>query len=382
MAECACLKSSTSLARLPTRELELDTSQTYQQQEQYSLPYYDSSLNDQAMVNMYPNCDDSDQNHLDYGGGHIDDNCYPQMSDYSQSQQEVQANSGTLVTMDQSINHLSNTNSIQGDTECPLSNPYAPILTTNDPMLAVTEAAPTDQDQYAEPIYQQSVDTSQQIPVSNEHQMVVYEQNETTTQPEGNGYEDDQVQQDSSIVTSSSSTAISQLSHQENPRINYDRQGRVVNVQYSNETVSLMRADDKEQNRAHIEALKHKLRYYQRKLAVKNHRYQKLKSQTKTRSKKTRLLESLKTCKADFSPCIFEIFKRQIKGPSSKHGNRWSDEVKSFASSIYIRSTCAYRFIRKSIDLPSESIVKRYIADKNLSKLPPEDLDDEDEKVE
>lgn len=166
-----------------------------------------------------------------------------------------------------------------------------------------------------------------------------------------------------------------------NPKINYDREGRVVSIQYPNETLSMIKTNDNEQHEAHIVALKHKVRHYQRKLAVINHRYQKLRSQLKGRSNRMRLLESLNICKSDFAPCVFEIFKRQIKGPSSKQGNRWSNEVKSFSSSIYLRSRSAYKFIRKTIDLPSESIVKRFIDDKKLSKnlmtIEQEDNDDE-----
>lgn len=161
---------------------------------------------------------------------------------------------------------------------------------------------------------------------------------------------------------------LTKLDRNANPKISYDREGRVVSIQYPNETLSMIKTNDNEQHEAHIVALKHKVRHYQRKLAVINHRYQKLRSQLKGRSNKMRLLESLNICKNDFDPCVFEIFKRQIKGPLSKQGNRWSNEVKTFASSIFLRSRSAYKFIRKTIDLPSESIVKRFVGDKKLSK--------------
>lgn len=174
------------------------------------------------------------------------------------------------------------------------------------------------------------------------------------------------------------------LNRNANPKINYDREGRVVSIQYPNETLSMIKTNDNDQHHAHIVALKHKVRHYQRKLAVINHRYQKLRSQLKGRSNKMRLLEYLNICKSDFNPCIFEIIKRQIKGPSSKQGNRWSNEVKAFSSSIYLRSRSAYKFVRNTIDLPSESIVKRFISDKNLSKtlmsIDQEDRDDETEE--
>lgn len=173
------------------------------------------------------------------------------------------------------------------------------------------------------------------------------------------------------------------LNRNANPKINYDREGKVVSIQYPNETLSMIKTNDNDQHQAHIVALKHKVRHYQRKLAVINHRYQKLRSQLKGRSNKMRLLECLNICKSDFNPCLFEIIRRQIKGPSSKQGNRWSNEVKTFSSSIYLRSRSAYKFIRNTIDLPSESIVKRFISDKKLSKaLISVDQDDEDDETE
>lgn len=143
-----------------------------------------------------------------------------------------------------------------------------------------------------------------------------------------------------------------------NPRINYDQA----------ELTPSLNADDIKQKDNEIKALRQKVHHYQRRLAVTNHRYKKLKSQQKGRSHKSRLLEHLKICKKDFEPCVFEIFKRLIKGPNSKHGNRWSNDVKSFAASIYSRSHGAYRLVRKTIDLPSESIVKNFIAAKKISK--------------
>jgi len=164
---------------------------------------------------------------------------------------------------------------------------------------------------------------------------------------------------------SSDQAMSTRVDYNSNPKINYDREGRVISIQYPSGTLSMLKSD----HNAHIVALKHKVRHYQRRLAVVNHRYQKLRSQMKGRSNRMRLLECLKICRADFDPCIYEIFKRQIKSPASKHGNRWSKDVKTFSSSVYLRSRSAYKFIRKTIDLPSESIVKRYIGENRLSKL-------------
>lgn len=153
-----------------------------------------------------------------------------------------------------------------------------------------------------------------------------------------------------------------------NPRINYDREGNVVSIQYPSKILYMMRSDIEERNAALIDALKHKVRHYQRKSAVTNHRYQKLKSKSKvSSSNRVKLLECLKVCKNDFDPCVFEIFRRQIKKPVTKHGNRWSDKVKSFSSDLYLKSRSAYRHLRKTIDLPSEFIVKRFIEDKKIT---------------
>lgn len=208
------------------------------------------------------------------------------------------------------------------------------------------------------------------------------EQHQPTIDPPDTGYQQAQ-QQTLETATNSIVPGISpgtrnthRARHKGNPKINYDRDGKVVSIQYPTETLSMLKSDESDHKDTVIDALKHKVHHYQRRLAVTNHRYQKLKAQQKGRSHKTRLLEHLKTCRKEFEPCVYEIFRRQIKGPTSKHGNRWSNDVKSFASSIYTRSHAAYKCLRKTIDMPSESIVKNFIASKRGSKKTQNDQPD------
>lgn len=411
-------------------------------QEQYNTGtnlYYDNHThNDQGMVNMYPNCDVANQNlnYQDYNQG-IAENSYTQVADYNQQQETnpqvttydqqhltdlsvtsyvVQQTTGPQVTnyIQPPATDPQVTNYDQQQVISPQDDDYDQYRATNSscilenvdrvnqgtiqypdqtanfqqhdlyvpcPANVTTQnngEMPSIHDQYTTG-YQEDAQQhqQQQTQLTSGDEVIAFEQHKVPELSTANDHEENENMQQDTIATNSSSPA-SRAAHQDNPKINYDREGRVISIQYSSQTVSLVRMDADGQSKAHIEALKHKIRYYQRKLALKTHRYQKLKSSTKTQSNKTRLLESLKSCKTEFSPCVFEIIKRQIKGSRpTKHGNRWSDEVKSFSSAIYLRSKCAYRFVRKSIDLPSEDIVKRYISEKSLSKSPLYERDDE-----
>lgn len=293
---------------------------------------------------------------------------YPTNHDYSYQQMNSYNNQQSLDT--NLVMDVEQTNIDLQSGNCQF--PPDPYVSSNPDAIPTVNEIPSECNNYNSN-YPQVPQHSPVVPEGDD--ILVYQQNEIATSLPVSGSDENHV-----LCSPNTNSLLlpGNHNHQENPRINYDREGNVIGIQYSTETVSLIGVANNEQNQAHITALKHKIRYYQRKLAVKTHRYQKLKSQTKGRSNKTRLLESLKTCKADFSPCVFEIFKRQIKGPLSKHGNRWSDDVKSFSSAVYLRSKSAYKFIRKSIDLPSESIVKRYITENNLSRVSPDEQEDED----
>lgn len=218
------------------------------------------------------------------------------------------------------------------------------------------------------------INQSELDPVQDNHEQAQTEQEQTL------GTESNVTVPRDSIPCTTNSSRTHRIG---NPKINYDRNGKIVSIKYQTETLSMLKADENEYRDRLIEALKQKVHHYQRKLAVTNHRYQKLKSQQKGRSPKSRLLDCLKVCKKNFEPCIYEIFKRQIKGPTSKHGNRWPTHVKSFAASIYLRSRPAYKHIRETVDLPSESIVKRFMNENKVTKASQlaqlEKVDDNDE---
>lgn len=133
-----------------------------------------------------------------------------------------------------------------------------------------------------------------------------------------------------------------------------------------------------------INTLKTKLRYYQKKLALKNYRYRELRDEFKgaRRSNKNRLLDELRNCKSLFNPILYELFENSIIGSKSSYGNRWSDQFKTFAANIYIRSRRAHKFIRKTIGLPSEPILKPYIRENGLCRKNIDDDDDNDEDPE
>lgn len=118
-----------------------------------------------------------------------------------------------------------------------------------------------------------------------------------------------------------------------------------------------------------VHHLKLQVRSYQKRLAVLNHRHQRLKSKYCGHSNKSILLNSLKACRANFNPILYEIFERCIVSPKSPNGNRWSKEVNCFASSIYLISKEAYRYLKQTINLPSESILKRYIRQEGIREI-------------
>lgn len=376
MTECAAARSTNSLVRQTTSEI--DSWQTYQQQDQQQLyqedPYYEGSHYSCDQDAIYSNCDSTGQNtNYQNCSDNVNQNSYSPVIDHDY---EATSETRTYLNLDdpghQEISYIGPANNYQrcstSLTRPSLSTPPLESVIPSDDQ-ADNNRSTQDSAREAQPLPQ----TQPQTQEAQGNEIAIYQSQQAATQSQPNGFVD--FDDDDSDIGSPSST--NRAVSSENPRIIYDRQGRVGRIQYANNTLSLANADDKERDRAHIEALKHKVRFYQKKLALKNHRYRNLKSLTRTCWKKTKLLESLETCRADFDPCVFELFKRQVKGPATKQGNRWPNEVKFFSSGIYLCSKSAYKFVRKTIDLPSESIVKRYIGEKKLSRSIPNSLDDE-----
>lgn len=155
-----------------------------------------------------------------------------------------------------------------------------------------------------------------------------------------------------------------------------------------NEPEESSKTNRKRSRQESYDELKLKIRSYQKKLAVVNHRYQALRSRMRGRSKKGRLLEILRNCSDSLNPTLFDIFEHCLTGSKSPHGNRWSDRIKIFATGIYRRSKSAYRFLRTTVELPSESMIKKFMRETELldqvedNEFVSSDTDQEDRKEE